>query len=151
MAARNSAEQVEAAVGGVTGEATTNASADLCKLGAEGLVVFNQTVCAIFLVSQPPAPNNFGLLTLIKQTGNLGNCWPESHVSSTLLKAFTLHKQPLYTSVFSAFIISMWASSAQPTGGEPSSETSSPQPTKQHADAAPCSLSVAYSETKLRR
>lgn len=45
----------------------------------------------------------------------------------------------------------MWASSPQPTGGEPSSETSSPQPTKQHTDAAPYSLSVAYSETKLRR
>lgn len=126
----------------------------------EGLVVFNLTVCAIFVVPQSLPKNNFSyLLTLIKQTGNLRICisafiqrfWPESHVSTTLLKAFTLRKQPFYTSVFSVFIISMWASSPLPTGGEPSSETSSPQPTKQHADAAPYSLSVAYSQTKLRR
>lgn len=136
-------------MGGVAGEATTRVPRQtFATLGVEGLVVFNQTVCAIFLVSQSPPKINFGLLTLSKQTGNIRICidtfiqryWQESDVSSTLLRAFTLHKQPFYTSVFSVFIISMWASSPQPTGGEPSSETSSPQPTKQHANAAPYSL-----------
>lgn len=104
----------DAAVGGVTGEATTCAPRQTFPtLGVEGLVVFNQTVCATFLVSQsklflvamqmlPPKMSSY----LMKRTGNIRICiftsvqrfWPESHVST-----FTLHKQPLpfYTSVFS--------------------------------------------------